>query len=151
MTGHKLLTSTQAQAAFYTAFEHGDLDAMMRVWSEDSDIVCIHPHGPRLIGVSEIREGWRQILAHSPRMRLKVSELNTFHTDGLAVHLVNENIRIGDAGQPEFTVLATNVYRRTASGWRIVIHHASPAAESRGIGDDAPTEDDAANEKTTIH
>jgi len=151
MTGRKLLTSTQAQAAFYAAFEHGDLDAMMMVWSDDSDVVCIHPHGPRLNGVREVREGWRQILAHSPRMRFEISELNTFHADDLAVHLVNEHIRISDAGQPEFTVLATNVYRRTASGWRIVIHHASPAADSMRSGDDPPVEDDVAREKTTIH
>jgi hypothetical protein len=37
-------------------------------------------------------------------------------------------------------VLATNVYLKTAQGWRLAAHHASPAAaqEPPAMGGDAP-------------
>ena len=40
-------TAQDAENAFYEALERGDLEGMMAVWSEDEDIVCVHPHGPR--------------------------------------------------------------------------------------------------------
>ena len=49
----------------------------------------------------------------------------------LAVHSVHENFTIqgqarGDAPQP-VPIVATNIYLRTAAGWRMIVHHASPA------------------------
>jgi len=41
-------------------------------------------------------------------------------------------------GPREAFVTATNVYHRTAQGWRLVVHHASPGTES-----DAPEIEDA--------
>ena len=43
-------TSQDAENAFYDALERADLDAMMAVWAEDEEIVCVHPTGPRLAG-----------------------------------------------------------------------------------------------------
>ena len=34
-------TPQDAEAAFYDAFEKSDLDAMMGVWADDDDIVCV--------------------------------------------------------------------------------------------------------------
>ncbi len=56
-------TPQDAEAAFYEAFEKGDLDAMMGVWADDDDILCVHPAGPRLSGVEQVREAWRQIFS----------------------------------------------------------------------------------------
>jgi hypothetical protein len=43
------------------------------------------------------------------------------------VHSVHENFsRTGEA-RPMQAVVATNVYVRTASGWRMVAHHGSSA------------------------
>jgi ketosteroid isomerase-like protein len=136
-----LETSAQAETAFYSAFESADLDAMMAVWSTDDNIVCIHPHGPRLTGAVEIRDSWRQIMVNSPRMCFKVDELNSVRSEGLAIHLVNEHIHVGSSVAQEFTILATNVYRRTSEGWRIILHHASPTPESiRNIIDSSETD-----------
>jgi ketosteroid isomerase-like protein len=45
----------------------------------------------------------------------------------LAVHSVFEHFVLA-AGEPQpLPVVATNVYLRTAAGWRMIVHHASPA------------------------
>ena len=45
----------------------------------------------------------------------------------LAVHSVQENFPAEPGKPPPPAVVATNVYLRTAAGWRMVAHHASPA------------------------
>jgi hypothetical protein len=48
----------------------------------------------------------------------------------LAVHSVHENFTLEGAARrdtPPLPVVATNVYLRTAAGWRMIVHHASPA------------------------
>ena len=45
-------TAEEAEAAFYDAIGRADLDALMSVWSDDEDIVCIHPTGQRLSGAA---------------------------------------------------------------------------------------------------
>ena len=56
-------TPDDAENAFYDAFERGDLPAMMAVWAEDEDIICVHPTGPRLCGQDQVRESWAKIFA----------------------------------------------------------------------------------------
>ena len=47
-----------------------------------------------------------------------------------AIHSVRERIEIlTNEGPIAAYVLATNVYLRTAQGWRLVAHHASPGAD----------------------
>ncbi len=59
-------TPEAVQTAFYEALEAGDVDALMEVWSEDDEIVCIHPGGPRLVGHQAIAASWREILSNGP-------------------------------------------------------------------------------------
>ena len=35
----------------------------MAVWAEDEEIVCVHPTGPRLAGLAEVRASWERIFA----------------------------------------------------------------------------------------
>ena len=140
----------QAEAAFYAAFERGDVEAMMAVWSDENDVVCIHPHGPRLTGQREIRDSWLQIMTNSPPMRFRIHELNIIRNDDLSIHFVNENIHVGDADEPNFTILATNIYRRTADGWRIILHHASPTPEALANIENAEQDEDR-DEDFTLH
>ena len=66
-------TAQDAQNAFYEALERSDLEAMMAVWSEDEDIVCVHPAGQRLAGQAAVREVWRQMFAGGPNMRVRIT------------------------------------------------------------------------------
>jgi hypothetical protein len=43
------------------------------------------------------------------------------------VHSVHEVITIVGEEAARAPIVATNVYLRTAAGWRMVVHHASPA------------------------
>ena len=36
------------------------------------------------------------------------------------------SLRFGERFEQQGTVVATNAYRRTGHGWKMVIHHASP-------------------------
>src|SRR5439155_16174543 len=56
-------TAEECEAAFYDAFERGDIKAMMAVWAESDDISCIHPSGARITGFDAVRESWVQIFA----------------------------------------------------------------------------------------
>ena len=120
-------TAQDAQNAFYEALERSDLEAMMAVWSEDEDIVCVHPAGQRLAGQAQVREVWRQMFAGGPGMRVRITQQVVIAGVMLEVHSVHENITVTGEKQPRPPMVATNVYLRTAAGWRMIAHHASPA------------------------
>ena len=146
----RLDTAEQAEAAFYAAFESANADAIMDVWADDGNIMCIHPNGPRLVGQQEVREGWKQIMKYSPNMRFQLTFLDSVTTDDVAVHYVNEQIYVGGQQEPDFTVIATNVYRRTGDGWRMVLHHASPTPEAlRSMQERIDQE--TGDEEVTVH
>jgi uncharacterized protein (TIGR02246 family) len=128
MAGRIYPTPQDAEAAFYEALERGDLEAMMSVWAEDEeDIVCIHPSGARLTGQEQVRESWRQIFARAPVMRVSITQQVTLSAAMLSVHSVHESFSLPDDPRAQGLVIATNVYVRTAAGWRMIVHHASPA------------------------
>jgi len=130
-----IFTSPQeAEAAFYEALERGDLDAMMGVWSEDEEIVCVHPGGPRLTGYALVREGWRRIFEGGTRLKVQLLALSTVHAPFTAVHSIIEQIAVVGQKHLAAPVVATNVFIRGALGWRMIVHHASPVPPS-SIGD----------------
>lgn len=120
-------TAQDAQNAFYEALERSDLEAMMAVWSEDEDIVCVHPAGQRLAGQAQVREVWRQMFAGGPGMKVRITQQVVISGVMLEVHSVHENITVAGEKRPRPPVVATNVFLRTAAGWRMILHHASPA------------------------
>jgi len=125
-------TPTEAEKAFYTAFVNRDLEAMRRVWSPQPEAACIHPGGGLLQGIEGIMSSWTEILSGASAPRVQVRPIQT-HTDGdTAYHLVEERID-SPSQQHSATVIATNVYRRSDSGWLMILHHASlPLVEPAG-------------------
>ncbi len=118
-------TPQEAEAAFYAAFQRKDARAMMAVWAEGNDVVCVHPGGRMLIGADAVRASWETIFRHGPALHFVVEERQRTEDGELALHVVQEHIRVGGEMAPA-PVLATNAYRRTANGWRMILHHASP-------------------------
>jgi uncharacterized protein (TIGR02246 family) len=119
-------TAQDAETAFYDAMERADLEAMMAVWAEDEEIVCVHPGGERLAGTDQIRESWKQIFAGGAQLRVEVSQQVSLAGVMFAVRSVHESISIAGDPRRRGVIAATNVYLRTASGWRMIVHHASP-------------------------
>ncbi len=123
-----ILTSPQdAAIAFYAAFEAKDIETMMATWAEDEDIVCVHPGGPRLVGYDAVRAGWEQLFAGNTKLSFRLEEIVVIETVGLALQSALERVTVGDDREPRGAAIATNVFLRTPSGWRIVVHHSSPA------------------------
>jgi len=123
---HRYATPHEAEAAFYAAFATRDLDAMMRVWVESDDAVCIHPMGERIVGRAGIAASWQEIFRGDGPMRFTLSEPRHVTHETISVHYVHEDIRFGPGFTERSRVIATNVYVKTARGWRIQAHHGSP-------------------------
>lgn len=115
-----------AEEAFYRAMQKGDIALMMAVWAEDDNISCVHPGGQRLDGRAAVRASFEQILGASPGMQFQLSDVSQYYDQKLAVHVLHEHIRLGKDGRVQPPVVATNIYRLTDNGWRMVMHHASP-------------------------
>ena len=124
-------TAAAAEAGFYQAFQDADLSTMMAVWEATDDIICIHPMSERLQGVMAVSQSWQQIFAAEERLSIVVSDVNEINSHDLVIRVVVENITlINNPRQAIQPMLATNAYRYTGQGWRMVLHHASPAPES---------------------
>ncbi len=113
------------EAAFYEALEKADLEAMMAVWAEDEEIVCIHPGGPRHVGYAAVREAWRRIFQNDTRLQVRLTHHARVQGPFTAVHSLIEQIGVAGERGPRAPVAATNVYVRSALGWRLLVHHAS--------------------------
>ncbi|MFM9972698.1 MAG: YybH family protein [Burkholderiales bacterium] len=122
-------TSPQdAETAFYEALEAGNLDAMMDVWAEDEELVCVHPGGPRLVGYDQVRASWAKMLGSGQRLQVRIADPVYMQSMMISVHSLHEIIAA--QGQPRGqAVAAINVYLRTGTGWRMIAHHASPVPQ----------------------
>ncbi len=123
----KIFASPQdVETAFYESLERGDLDTMMAIWSEDDEVVCVHPGGPRLVGYATVREGWKRIFDNGSRLEVRRLLLHTVTTPFAVMHSLIEQIGIPGREVATAPVVATNLYTRGPLGWRMVAHHASP-------------------------
>jgi len=120
-------TPQDAESAFYEAFMKHDLEAMMAVWADDDEVYCVHPTGPRITGVAQVRESWRAIFASAQNVRFQVREQHLLQAMMVSIHSVYEHISVSGGTRARGSVLATNIYMRTERGWRMMVHHASPA------------------------
>ncbi len=119
-------TPDEVEAQFYEALQQGDIEKLMAVWADDDEIVCIHPGGARVIGAAAIRASFEAVFA-TGGLRLRPEPPHRLQQAGLALHHLRERLEIAtDQGPQTAWVLATNVYLKTALGWRLAAHHASP-------------------------
>lgn len=139
-----LLTSPEdTEAQFYEALQAADLERLMSLWADEDEIACVHPGGPRMIGPEAVRAGFEALLAQGP-VAAHPEQVRRMQSGDTAIHHVLERVQVtGPQGPQSAWVLATNVYLKTALGWRMVLHHASPGTP----GDSQPM----AAEPTTLH
>lgn len=114
------------EALFYESLQTGDIDRLMELWSDEDEVVCVHPGGGRLVGLAAIRQSFETIFKEGT-VPVTPSEVHRVQQPGMAVHSVLEWVELElPEGRRSAAVFATNVYVQTAKGWRIVAHHASP-------------------------
>ena len=117
------------EAAFYEALQSADIEKLVACWADEDDIVCVHPGGPRLIGMGAIRAAFDAMFSNGS-IRAWPEGVRKIESLASSVHNVRERIEVlTDEGPREAYVIATNVYHKTAQGWRMVAHHASPGSQ----------------------
>jgi len=118
-------TPEEAEDAFYRAFEKSDLEALMATWADQDDIVCIHPGSDRLVGPIDVRESWRRIFGGGVKLTFRKADGIVLDQPDIRVHSLMEEISVAGSGRLTARVCVTNVFIRTASGWRLWMHHGS--------------------------
>lgn len=127
MTMRFFATPQDAEAAFYDALERADLDAMMAIWAEDEEVLCVHPNGERIAGFAAVRESWRQIFASGRRASVRLSDAVRRQGILLALLSAQEHYSVPGEEMPRPPVIASTVYVRGAQGWHLLSRHASCA------------------------
>ena len=117
-------TPEETEAAFYEAISRADVEAVMSLWADEEDIVCIHPGAPRLVGHASIRVSWEQIFEQGG-VQIRPVQLHVTQNMMTSVHNIIEEVHRTTSRQQDIHILATNVFMKTPQGWRIVTHHAS--------------------------
>ena len=119
------------EAAFYEALQKGDIEKLMACWADEDEVVCVHPGGPRVVGTLAIRAAFDAMFSNGS-IRARPQQVRKVESLTSVVHNVLERIEVLTEGGPAHAyVLATNVYHRTAQGWRMVAHHASPGTQNQ--------------------
>jgi uncharacterized protein (TIGR02246 family) len=125
-TAALLASPEDTEQQFYEALQQADLERLMEVWADEEEISCVHPGGPRIVGLAAIRAAFETVFAQGA-ISVHPERVRRLHTDDTAIHQVLERVQVsGPEGQKSAWVIATNVYLKTALGWRMVLHHASP-------------------------
>jgi ketosteroid isomerase-like protein len=123
-----LASPDEIEQQFYEALQRGDIERLMSVWSDDEEISCVHPGGPRVVGAGAIRAAFDAMFANGT-IDARPEKVRRLQTHSCAVHSVLEHIHVMTPEGPQSAwVVATNVYLKTAQGWRLVSHHASPGS-----------------------
>jgi len=122
-------SAEEIEASFYEALQTADIEKLMACWADEDEIVCVHPGGPRLVGLGAIRAAFDAIF-NNGSIRVRPQAVRKIESLASVVHNVRERIEVlTEDGPLQAFVIATNVYHRTAQGWRMVAHHASPGSQ----------------------
>lgn len=108
-----------ANEAFYRAFADRDGDAMEAIWAEKEPVACIHPGWPALIGREAVMTSWQRILANPDSPAVEITGARAFVLGDVAMVICYEVVE----GQ---ALVATNLFRRDGTQWKIIHHQAGP-------------------------
>ena len=99
---------------------------MMAVWANDDSIACIHPLAAPLNGRAAVAAGWNSMFEAAGQFQILVEVAHDIREPNQVIRIVREYLTIGQETEPRPPILATNVYRKDAEGWHMMLHHASP-------------------------
>jgi ketosteroid isomerase-like protein len=128
----------EANERFYRAFESLDLAEMDQVWAHGGHVACVHPGWSRLHGWDEVRRSWAAIFRGTTEMRFTITDVQVeVRGDVGWVHCTENILSQARGGLSITAILATNVFERQATEWRLVHHHASHVLAPQDPGPDA--------------
>jgi ketosteroid isomerase-like protein len=128
-----------ANTRFYDAFVKRDLTAMSDLWHDALPVVCVHPGWAALEGRARVLASWRGILSNAEAPPIRCLRASVHLLGDMAMVVAHE--ALGGA-----RLVATNVFAREGSTWRMVLHQAGPLA-----GHDDEDEVDAPDDSTMLN
>jgi ketosteroid isomerase-like protein len=121
----------QANQAFYRAFERLDIKEMEKVWAKGVHIECGHPGWRVLRGWDAVMESWRRIFENTPAIQFMLTDISIQIHGTLAWTTLYENLNSKVEDQAvSATILTTNIFQKSAEGWRMIHHHGSSVAQA---------------------
>jgi len=110
-----------ANEAFYRAFASLDLELMADVWARETEVRCLHPGAHPILGRELVLASWREIFANSESGSISFHVREATMAGGLGIVCCFEVVN-GHFG------VATNLFVREGSLWRMIHHQAGPLA-----------------------
>src|SRR5690606_31621136 len=119
------------------------LDLMAAIWL-DGGVSCVHPGWPVLRGRADVLRSYALIMANTEYIQFFLTDVEVSVEGDTALVTCTENILSGGPAEEDGSagplvgglVVATNVFRRTDSGWRLWAHHGSPVIAGADEEDD---------------
>ena len=114
-----------ANDSFYRAFNQKDAELMDSSWSRREDVTCVHPGWNLLASREEVIASWNAILNNPAQARIVVGGAGVTLLGDVALVLCRELV----GGMP---LLATNLFIREGSAWKLVHHQSGPVSMGSG-------------------
>ncbi|MEW8658677.1 MAG: nuclear transport factor 2 family protein [Candidatus Thiodiazotropha endolucinida] len=125
-------TPQDAEDAYYDAIEEKDLQAFMEVWEECEEVLCLLPMMTAQRGKDAIRKLWEPLMQSDVSLDIQTKHLAWVETPEIAIHLIEELVKNPAQDEPQ-PVYATNIFRKTGAGWRLLMHQNSPTPPPPGL------------------
>src|SRR5258706_11303803 len=120
-----------ANQGFYQAFETLKIEEMEKVWAKDADIQWGHPGWRILRGWGPVMESWRRIFENPPSMQFALTDVRIETRGDVGWVTLYENLNSSIEGQTySAAILTTNMFQKTAEGWRMILHHGSAVSQN---------------------
>lgn len=117
----------EVNRGFYLALSSLDMDAMDRIWLHEPWVCCVHPGWSGLRGWEEIRESWERIFSNTVSQTVEESWVSVRVVGEMAWVACQEQVSTPpEAGGMVSFAVSNNLFVKTTSGWKMILHHASP-------------------------
>lgn len=110
-----------ANEAFYRAFADKDMAAMEELWSREHPVSCVHPGWRPLTERAEVMSSWAAIFdaPEAPDIRCFNPTVQMYGDVGSVICF--EKL-------PNGTLVATNIFVRKGSVWKMIHHQGGPTS-----------------------
>ncbi|MCH8013726.1 MAG: SgcJ/EcaC family oxidoreductase [Candidatus Dadabacteria bacterium] len=112
---------------FYKALGTRDLELMGTVFVHDERVGCTHPGWVMLEGWEAIRQSWENVFDPEDQLDIKLHNVTVdIEGDAAWVSCIQELTYIKREPIITNVSVSTNIFEKNESGWRMIIHQASP-------------------------
>jgi len=121
----------KASRQFYAALTrmaNGDAGPMADIWSHGAAVTAMHPIPGRDVGWTAVRKSFQKVatLASDGKVAIKNQLIQVAGNVGCEVGVEHGQFKL--AGHPlRIEHRVTNLYQRTAGGWKMIHHHTDPS------------------------